>query len=79
MNPRAIDGAEPPGGVEGRRPSIGFLKGRARYRSALKAVMALALAVFLVLLTIVDQYGWVDRAQPADAIVLLGSMVYPGG
>lgn len=41
--------------------------------------MALALAVFLVLLTIVDQYGWVDRAQPADAIVLLGSMVYPGG
>lgn len=27
----------------------------------------------------IDQFGAVDRAQPADVIVLLGSMVYPGG
>jgi uncharacterized SAM-binding protein YcdF (DUF218 family) len=27
----------------------------------------------------IDQFGQVDRAQPSDVIVLLGSMVYPGG
>jgi uncharacterized SAM-binding protein YcdF (DUF218 family) len=36
-------------------------------------------ALCLALLLLVDQFGAVDRAQPADVIVLLGSMVYPGG
>ena len=40
---------------------------------------ALGVAVFLALLVVVDQFGAVDRARPADVIVLLGSMVYPGG
>ncbi len=29
-------------------------------------------------LSLIDAYGLQDRAQPADAIVILGSMVYPG-
>ena len=41
--------------------------------------VALGVAVFVALLIVVDQFGAVDRAQPADVIVLLGSMVYPGG
>jgi uncharacterized SAM-binding protein YcdF (DUF218 family) len=40
---------------------------------------ALGVALFVALLIMVDQFGAVDRAQPADVIVLLGSMVYPGG
>jgi uncharacterized SAM-binding protein YcdF (DUF218 family) len=44
-----------------------------------KAVLALALLTFLGMLTVVDQYGYADRAQPADVIVLLGTQVYPGG
>ncbi len=46
---------------------------------AIKILLALTLLAFLVLLTLVDQFGHVDRAQPADVIVLLGSMVFPGG
>ena len=41
--------------------------------------VALCIALFVALLIVVDQFGAVDRAQPADVIVLLGSMVYPGG
>ena len=48
-------------------------------RRIVKLSLAFALAVFLVLLAVVDQFGYADRAQSADAIVLLGSMVYPGG
>ncbi len=29
-------------------------------------------------LSLIDAYGLQDQAQPADAIVILGSMVYPG-
>ena len=45
----------------------------------LKLFLALALLIFLSLLTLIDQFGYTDRAQNADVIVLLGSMVYPGG
>jgi uncharacterized SAM-binding protein YcdF (DUF218 family) len=45
----------------------------------LKISAAAALAAFLVVLVIVDQYGYADRARPADAVVVLGSMVYAGG
>ena len=41
--------------------------------------VALGVVVLLGLLVVVDQFGAVDREQPADVIVLLGSMVYPGG
>ena len=40
---------------------------------------ALGVVIFFALLIAVDQFGAVDRAQPADVIVLLGSMVFPGG
>jgi uncharacterized SAM-binding protein YcdF (DUF218 family) len=32
-----------------------------------------------IALSLLDAYGLQDRAQPADAIVVLGSRVYPGG
>ncbi len=41
--------------------------------------LALALLVFFALLTVVDQFGYADRAQPADVIVLLGSLVTVNG
>ena len=52
-----------------------------RRRLARLAALACALGavVFLTLLFMVERFGAVDRAQPADVIVLLGSMVYPGG
>ena len=34
---------------------------------------------FVSLIVVIDQFGYLDRSQPADAIVLLGSQVYPGG
>jgi uncharacterized SAM-binding protein YcdF (DUF218 family) len=46
-----------------------------------KRLGAIGLAVILTLATLVaiDQYGLVDRAQPADVIVVLGSRVQRGG
>lgn len=44
-----------------------------------KVLLTLALLAFFILLTLVDQFGYADRAQQADAIVLLGSMVLAGG
>lgn len=35
--------------------------------------------VWLLALAVMDGYGQQDRARPADAIVVLGSRVYPGG
>lgn len=35
--------------------------------------------VEVTLVVVIDQFGYVDRSQYADAIVLLGSMVFPGG
>jgi len=51
------------------------------YRWALRlAGVAVALGfLFVALLIRVDQFGAVDHAQPADVIVLLGSMVYSSG
>ncbi|HZY45504.1 MAG TPA: YdcF family protein [Anaerolineae bacterium] len=38
------------------------------------------LAIILIaLVVVIDQFGFSDRSQRADVIVLLGSMVYPGG
>jgi uncharacterized SAM-binding protein YcdF (DUF218 family) len=37
------------------------------------------LLTYPLLLSLLDAYGFQDRAQPADAIVVLGSRVYPGG
>src|SRR5512135_128394 len=34
---------------------------------------------YVGLIVMIDQFGYLDRSQPADAIVLLGSQVYPGG
>lgn len=45
----------------------------------LKVLGAAALLLCLALLVVIDQFGYAERAQPADAIVVLGSMVYPGG
>ena len=42
--------------------------------AAISAVLGLA-----VLIGVIDAYGLVDRAGPADVIVVLGSQVYPGG
>jgi uncharacterized SAM-binding protein YcdF (DUF218 family) len=44
-----------------------------------KLGLTLATTTLLILLVVVDQFGFADRAQLADAIVVLGSMVYPGG
>jgi uncharacterized SAM-binding protein YcdF (DUF218 family) len=46
---------------------------------AIKLLVAVTILAFLIILTLVDQFGYADRAQQADVIVLLGSMVYPGG
>lgn len=53
------------------------LRGRVLRLAAVSA--ALGVVIFFALLIAVDQFGAVDRAQPADVIVLLGSMVFPGG
>jgi uncharacterized SAM-binding protein YcdF (DUF218 family) len=34
---------------------------------------------FSVLVIVIDQFGYPDRAQRADVIVVLGSQVFPGG
>ncbi len=36
------------------------------------------LLLYPLCLSLLDAYGFQDRAQPADAIVVLGSRVYPG-
>ena len=51
---------------------------RRRLAIVVKVLVTFALLLFLALLTLVDQFGYADRAQPADAVVLLGTMVYPG-
>ncbi len=52
-------------------------------RSRLLRLGLLGLIVALIGLSatvaVIDAYGLVDRARPADAIVVLGSQVYPGG
>jgi uncharacterized SAM-binding protein YcdF (DUF218 family) len=52
-------------------------------RLRLKRLVAVALIAALIglasMVAVIDQYGLVDRVQPADVIVVLGSQVYPGG
>ncbi len=50
-----------------------------RLRRLIYAALIMALAGLAALVAVVDGYGLVDRAQPADVIVVLGSQVYPGG
>ena len=52
---------------------------RSRWLSFGLGVLAVALAGLVVSIAAIDAYGAVDRARPADAIVVLGSHVYPGG
>ncbi len=48
-------------------------------KRVLKWIAGVAILSNLLALIGIDQYGLVDRAQPADVIVVLGSRVYPGG
>ncbi len=48
-------------------------------RTLLGRIMVTGLLVWLLALAVMDGYGQQDRAHPADAIVVLGSLVYPGG
>ncbi|MCC7359862.1 MAG: YdcF family protein [Anaerolineales bacterium] len=48
------------------------------WRLALRISLTLLL-LYPLSLALLDGYGLADRAQPADAIVVLGSRVYPGG
>jgi len=60
-------------------PSLRPAMKRSRLRRlALLAVMAGA-AVWIALIAAIDAYGQVDRARPADAIVVLGAQVHAGG
>jgi uncharacterized SAM-binding protein YcdF (DUF218 family) len=52
---------------------------RSRWVPFAFGLLAAALAGLLVSMAVIDAYGVVDRARPADAIVVLGSQVYPGG
>ncbi len=48
-------------------------------RSVLLRAVLTALLIYPLSLALVDGYGFIDHARPADAIVVLGSRVYPGG
>jgi uncharacterized SAM-binding protein YcdF (DUF218 family) len=48
-------------------------------RRLLLRLLLTALLTWPLGLALIDAYGLQDQAQPADAIVILGSMVYPGG
>jgi uncharacterized SAM-binding protein YcdF (DUF218 family) len=50
-----------------------------RFRRQLLLLLALALLAWCVAALAIDDYGLRDRAQPADAIVVLGARVLPGG
>lgn len=53
---------------------------RRRKRSfRLLLLSSFLLVAWLLSLLALDRYGMLDQAQPADAIVVLGSRVYPGG
>jgi uncharacterized SAM-binding protein YcdF (DUF218 family) len=47
-------------------------------RLLLRLILTLLL-LYPLCLSLLDAYGLQDRAQPAEAIVVLGSRVYPGG
>jgi uncharacterized SAM-binding protein YcdF (DUF218 family) len=50
-----------------------------RVRHLLQRLVLSGVCLYLLSLGLIDGYGFVDRARPADAIVVLGSRVYPGG
>ena len=52
---------------------------RARLRRFILASLIAALIGLTTMVAVIDAYGLVDRARPADVIVVLGSQVYPGG
>lgn len=47
-------------------------------RIAVWLLLSIGLAL-IGALVVVDQYGYINRAQPADVIIVLGSQVRPGG
>jgi uncharacterized SAM-binding protein YcdF (DUF218 family) len=63
--------------------SLPHLPSAARRRSPVIGLLVrlnlTLLFCYPLLLALLDAYGLQDRAQPADAIVVLGSRVYPGG
>ncbi len=50
-----------------------------RWRYGLLGLALLGLGAWLAGLAAIDQYGQQDQAQPAEAIIILGARVYPGG
>ncbi len=50
-----------------------------RTLAVLSLMVLIAVAAFLLLCLQIDRYGRVDLARPADAIVVLGATVLPGG
>jgi len=48
-------------------------------RNLIVRLVLSALFLYPLSLALVDGYGFIDHAQPAQAIVVLGSRVYPGG
>lgn len=52
---------------------------RSRLLRLTSGALIILLTALAVAVALIDAYGLVDRAQPADAIVVLGSQVYPGG
>jgi uncharacterized SAM-binding protein YcdF (DUF218 family) len=54
------------------------MKGK-RLRRIVVGMLVAALAGLIGMVAAIDAYGLVDRAQPADVIVVLGSQVFPSG
>jgi uncharacterized SAM-binding protein YcdF (DUF218 family) len=52
---------------------------RRRALAVLVLAAALAVAALYTQATVIDRYGSIDRARPADAVVILGCRVGPGG
>jgi uncharacterized SAM-binding protein YcdF (DUF218 family) len=52
---------------------------RRRIKRFVVVTLVVALVSLAAAVAVIDSYGLVDRAQPADVIVVLGSQVYPGG
>jgi uncharacterized SAM-binding protein YcdF (DUF218 family) len=52
---------------------------RTRIKRFILAALAAALIGLTIIVAVIDAYGLVDRAQPADVIVVLGSRVFPSG
>ena len=52
---------------------------RSRWTRPGLVALAVVLIALMASIAVIDAYGLVDRAQPADVIVVLGSQVFPSG